>query len=134
MIVGSMTPNQFLSQDKKVTRSSTAIPFEAKQTQEIRTGASEERRGEEIATMDPTPQAKDEDENGGLFNMDLALSDPEADNENGQGREAEKKVPRDFQSEEDFQSQLRDWRPRVERGDVFSRPSRKHQTSGMGIE
>ncbi|OWP05980.1 hypothetical protein B2J93_6304 [Marssonina coronariae] len=69
--------------------------------------------------MDPTPQAKDEDENGGLFNMDLALSNPEADNENGQGREAEKKVPRDFQSEEDFQSQLRDWRPRVERGDLY---------------
>ncbi|PBP19372.1 hypothetical protein BUE80_DR009888 [Diplocarpon rosae] len=72
-----------------------------------------------MAIMDRTLQAEDDEENGGLFNMDLALSETEAENENGKSQEAAKKVPRDFQSEEDFQRQLREWRPKVERGDLY---------------
>lgn len=52
-----------------------------------------------------------EDENGGLFNMEFSSADESS-------TEPEKKVPRDFQSEEDFQRQLREWRPKVERGEV----------------
>ncbi|PBP25097.1 hypothetical protein BUE80_DR003910 [Diplocarpon rosae] len=66
--------------------------------------------------MDLNPHAEDEEENGGLFNMDLALSETEAENES---QEAAKKVPRDFQAEADFQRQLREWRPKVERGDLY---------------
>ncbi|KAK2625319.1 hypothetical protein QTJ16_005688 [Diplocarpon rosae] len=67
--------------------------------------------------MEFSPHAEDEEENGGLFNMDLALSETEAENES---QEAAKKVPRDFQAEADFQRQLREWRPKVERGDPTS--------------
>lgn len=53
-----------------------------------------------------------EDESGGLFNIEVG-SDEE--------REAiarEEKVPRDFQSEEDFQQVVKTWRPKVEVGEV----------------
>lgn len=56
-------------------------------------------------------EASEEDENGGLFNIDVS-SDEEA------RKEKERKVPRDFQSEEDFQRQLKEWKPKVERGEV----------------
>ena len=50
-----------------------------------------------------------EDEDGGLFNIEV--SSDESVNE-------VEKVPRDFQSEEDFQRQRREWKPKVERGEV----------------
>ena len=54
-----------------------------------------------------------EDESGGLFNI-------EVDEESGKDvDETEKvKVPRDFQSEEDFERQKREWRPKCEVGEV----------------
>lgn len=55
-----------------------------------------------------------EDESGGLFNIEVG-SDEE--------REAiarEERVPRDFQSEENFQQVLKTWRPKVETGEVYS--------------
>lgn len=48
----------------------------------------------------------DDDENG-LFN--ISLSDDE---------EKVEKVPRDFQSEEDFQKQRAEWTPTIETGQV----------------
>jgi len=45
-----------------------------------------------------------EDEDGGLFNIEVS-----SENE---------KVPRDFQSEEDFQRQRREWKVKVEKGEV----------------
>ena len=52
-----------------------------------------------------------EDEDGGLFNIEVSSADESA-NENA-------KVPRDFQSEEDFQRQRVAWRPKVETGEVL---------------
>ncbi|KAG4438416.1 hypothetical protein IFR05_006122 [Cadophora sp. M221] len=54
-----------------------------------------------------------EDENGGLFNIEFDSEDEKA------AAEQEKKVPRDFQSEEDFQRQASEWRPKVERGEIY---------------
>ncbi|CZR59723.1 uncharacterized protein PAC_09617 [Phialocephala subalpina] len=54
-----------------------------------------------------------EDESGGLFNIEVG-SDEE--------REAiarEERVPRDFQSEENFQQVLKTWRPKVETGEIW---------------
>lgn len=51
-----------------------------------------------------------EDEDGGLFNIEV--SSDESVNE-------AKQVPRDFQSEEDFQRQRREWKPKVERGEIW---------------
>jgi hypothetical protein len=51
-----------------------------------------------------------EDETGGLFNIEPESSEDSADE--GQ------KVPRDFQSEEDFQKQRREWKPKNEFGEV----------------
>ena len=48
-----------------------------------------------------------EDEDGGLFNIEV--SSGESENE---------KVPRDFQSEEDFQRQRREWKVKVEEGEA----------------
>lgn len=62
--------------------------------------------------MDPT----DDDASGGLFNIDISSSS--ADEDATAAGEAAEKTPRDFQSEEDFQTQLREWRPKVERGEV----------------
>lgn len=52
-----------------------------------------------------------EDEDGGLFNIEV--SSDESVNES-------EKVPRDFQSEEDFQKQRREWKVKVEKGEVCS--------------
>jgi predicted DNA binding CopG/RHH family protein len=51
-----------------------------------------------------------EDNDGGLFNIEIS-SDDEAENES-------EKVPRDFQSEEDFQQQRAEWKPKIEVGEV----------------
>jgi hypothetical protein len=51
-----------------------------------------------------------EDDDGGLFNIEVSSGD-EAGNES-------EKVPRDFQSEEDFQRQRAEWKPKVEAGEV----------------
>ncbi|KAI9054200.1 hypothetical protein LZ554_001371 [Drepanopeziza brunnea f. sp. 'monogermtubi'] len=56
--------------------------------------------------------AADSDENGGLFNIDFSSADEAA-------AEQQKKPPRDFQSEADFQQQLREWRPKVEKGELW---------------
>ncbi|KAH7356634.1 hypothetical protein BKA65DRAFT_495105 [Rhexocercosporidium sp. MPI-PUGE-AT-0058] len=55
----------------------------------------------------------EDDENGGLFNIEFDSEDEKA------AAEQEKKVPRDYQSEEDFQRQAREWRPKVERGEIY---------------
>jgi hypothetical protein len=47
-----------------------------------------------------------EDDDGGLFNIEVG-SENEAENET-------EKVPRDFQSEEDFQRQRAEWKPKIE--------------------
>lgn len=58
---------------------------------------------------------EEEQEDGGLFNISLdSDSDPETSTSTN-----EPKVPRDFQSEENFQQQLKAWRPKVETGEVF---------------
>jgi hypothetical protein len=51
-----------------------------------------------------------DDEDGGLFNIEVSSED-EAENES-------EKVPRDFQSEEDFQRQRAEWKPKIELGEV----------------
>lgn len=38
--------------------------------------------------------------------------------EDGATAEAEKKVPRDFQSQEDYEKQKAEWKPKVEKGEV----------------
>jgi hypothetical protein len=58
----------------------------------------------------------DEQENGGLFNISL---DSDSDLERSTST-TEPKVPRDFQSEENFNQQLKAWRPKVEIGEVDS--------------
>jgi hypothetical protein len=56
-------------------------------------------------------QGMDDDENGGLFGIDLGSEDE------SQVKDKDK-LPRDFQSEEDFQRQRAEYRPKVEVGDV----------------
>lgn len=56
-----------------------------------------------------------EDESGGLLNIEFDSEDEKA------AAEQENKVPRDFQSEEDFQKQAREWTPKVETGEVCTR-------------
>ena len=51
-----------------------------------------------------------EGEDGGLFNIEISSEDEAED-------ESEKK-PRDFQSEEDFQKQKAEWKPKFEVGEV----------------
>lgn len=53
----------------------------------------------------------DDDENGGLFGIEL-------DSEDESQVKEKDKVPRDFQSEEDFQNQRKDYKPKIEVGDV----------------
>ena len=48
-----------------------------------------------------------EDEDGGLFNIEVGSDESVNKSE---------KVPRDFQSEEDFQKQRKGWKPRIEMG------------------
>ena len=50
-----------------------------------------------------------EDEDGGLFNIEVSSD------ESVHGSE---KIPRDFQSEEDFQRQRNAWKPKVEKGEA----------------
>lgn len=52
----------------------------------------------------------EEDDDGGLFNIEVGSADESANEK--------EKVPRDFQSEEDFQRQKAAWRPKVETGEV----------------
>lgn len=52
-----------------------------------------------------------EDEDGGLFNIEVS-SDDEGVNES-------EKVPRDFQSEEGFQRQRAEWKPKIEIGELW---------------
>ncbi|RDL38069.1 Uncharacterized protein BP5553_05502 [Venustampulla echinocandica] len=51
-----------------------------------------------------------DDEDGGLFNIHISSSDESADES--------PKVPRDFQSEKDFQQQKAAWRPKIEPGET----------------
>lgn len=51
-----------------------------------------------------------EDDDGGLFNIEVSseevsVTEPE-------------KLPRDFQSEQDFQRQRAEWKPKIENGEV----------------
>lgn len=55
------------------------------------------------------PEGGMDDEDGGLFNIEV--SSDESVNE-------PEKVPRDFQSEEDYQRQRREWKVTVEEGEV----------------
>ncbi|PMD27329.1 hypothetical protein NA56DRAFT_641039 [Hyaloscypha hepaticicola] len=51
-----------------------------------------------------------EDENGGLFNIEVSSED--------EAKTESEKVPRDFQSEEDFQRQRAQWKPKIEVGEL----------------
>jgi hypothetical protein len=51
-----------------------------------------------------------EDDDGGLFNIELSSSDESVD--------VKEKVPRDFQSEDDFERQRKEWKPKIEAGEV----------------
>lgn len=53
-----------------------------------------------------------EDEHGGLFNIEVSSAEESANDC--------EKVPRDFQSEEDFQRQRAAWRPKIETGEVLA--------------
>jgi hypothetical protein len=50
-----------------------------------------------------------EDDDGGLFNIEVSSDESVNDSE---------KIPRDFQSEEDFQRQRKEWKPKDERGEA----------------
>jgi hypothetical protein len=50
------------------------------------------------------------DDDGGLFNIELSSSDESVD--------VKEKVPRDFQSEDDFERQRKEWKPKIEAGEV----------------
>ena len=54
-----------------------------------------------------------EDDNGGLLNIELSSDESVTETA---------KVPRDFQSEEDFQRQRREWKVKVETGEVCTYP------------
>ena len=58
----------------------------------------------------------EEGDDGGFLAMDLGSSDSEA------GTEPEVKVPRDFQSLEDYEAQKASWNPTVEKGEVRYSP------------
>jgi hypothetical protein len=51
-----------------------------------------------------------EDDAGGLFNIELSSSDESVD--------VKEKVPRDFQSQDDFERQRKEWKPKMETGEV----------------
>ncbi|TVY55610.1 hypothetical protein LCER1_G003212 [Lachnellula cervina] len=55
----------------------------------------------------------DDDEDGGLFNIQVSSADESAN------ESVKVQVPRDFQSEEDFQRQRAAWRPNIESGEVL---------------
>jgi len=52
-----------------------------------------------------------DDESGGLFNIDVDDSEDSANEP--------EKVPRDFQSEEVFQQQRKEWKPKTEVGELW---------------
>lgn len=56
----------------------------------------------------------EEADDGGLFGISLDSSDESST----ETQESEKKLPRDFQSEEDFQTVKTTYRPKVEIGEV----------------
>ncbi len=51
-----------------------------------------------------------DDDDGGLFNIEVSSED--------EAKKEPEKVPRDFQSEEDFQRQRAEWKPKIEVGEV----------------
>jgi hypothetical protein len=51
-----------------------------------------------------------EDGDGGLFNIELSSSDESVN--------VKEKVPRDFQSQDDFERQRKEWKPKIEAGEV----------------
>ena len=67
----------------------------------------EPRRGQAAGFEENEGEMEDED--GGLFNIEV--SSDESVNESV-------KVPRDFQSEEDFQRQRKEWKVKTEKGEV----------------
>lgn len=56
----------------------------------------------------------DDGEDGGFLAMDLNSSDSES------GDPPETKLPRDYQSQEDYEAQKASWKPTVEKGEVRS--------------
>jgi len=52
-----------------------------------------------------------EDDDGGLFNIELSSSDESVD--------VKEKAPRDFQSEDDFERQRKEWKPKIEAGELW---------------
>ena len=55
-----------------------------------------------------------EDEEANFLCMGLGSSDDDEPS-----AEAEKKVPRDYQSQEDYEKQKAEWNPKVERGEAW---------------
>ncbi|KUJ11999.1 uncharacterized protein LY89DRAFT_738625 [Mollisia scopiformis] len=62
--------------------------------------------------MDNEAEIEEEDLNGGLFSITLSSSDSDTS-------PTSPKLPRDFQSEADFQAILKTWKPKVETGDLY---------------
>jgi len=52
-----------------------------------------------------------EDDDGGLFNIELSSSNESVD--------VKEKAPRDFQSEDDFERQRKEWKPKIEAGELW---------------
>lgn len=52
-----------------------------------------------------------EGNDGGLFNIEISSEDEATE-------QVQVQVPRDFQSEEDFQRQRAEWKPKIEIGEV----------------
>jgi hypothetical protein len=55
-----------------------------------------------------------DNEDGGLFNIEVSSDEYVSPSE---------RIPRDFQSEEDFERQRRGWEVKIEKGEVFFGPS-----------
>jgi len=54
----------------------------------------------------------DDEDDGGFLAMDLGSSDIE------EAEEPKAKVPRDYQSQEDYEAQKKSWKPTIETGEV----------------
>lgn len=74
--------------------------------------AKTDKRFEEFGIDGDQNRRRMEDDSGGLFNIDIDLDDSEVP------VKEEAKLPRDFQSEEDFQKQREEWNPKIEVGEV----------------
>ena len=70
--------------------------------------------GVQASEVEKRREMEMEDEDGGLFNIEV--SSDESVNES-------EKVPRDFQSEQDYQRQRAEWKVKVEKGEVSNWPS-----------